>query len=310
MDQADTLRRMMLKRQISPQSGTGAGVLKTQSRGPKIMTVASGKGGVGKSCFSATIGTMLARSGHRVLLIDGDHGLANLDIILNVQPTATLDQVLEGEASIQEAVLGVEPNLWLIPAASGLVDFKNADLETRTRLLGVLEQCPWEMDFVIVDAGAGIGNNVLSLHHPQFESVVMLTPEPTSLTDAYGLIKLLRRQGIKQASVVVNQVTDGREGTQVFQRLKDVAAKFVDIQLEYLGHWQRDEKIKQAIIQRKILLDLDSGASSLPSLQLLVKRFQTKFSGQSDEKTMTGLAHVAPKNTGMFFRTLLGEVKA
>src|SRR6185312_4235564 len=101
--------------------------------------------------------------------------------------------------------------------------------------------------------GAGIQENVLSLHRPEFESVVLLTPEPTALTDAYGLIKMLRRLvGIRRASVIVNQVTDGREGTQTFQRLKDVAAKFVDVQLEYLGHWQKDEKIKQAVIHRKI----------------------------------------------------------
>ena len=102
---------------------------------------------------------------------------------------------------------------------------------------------------------------MLSLHQPEFESVVVLTPEPTALTDAYGLIKLLRRQvGIKRASVIVNQVTDGREGTQTFQKLKDVAAKFVDVQLEYLGHWQRDEKITTGVIKRKILLDLDAGS--------------------------------------------------
>lgn len=316
MDQADTLRRLMQQqRKVEPGTPVRAG-------SPQVITVASGKGGVGKSCFSASLGTLLARRGKRVLLVDGDQGLANLDILLNVQPTATLDQVLEGKASIQEAIVGVEPNLWLIPSASGLVDFRQADRETRSALVSLFEDCPWEMDFIILDAGAGIQNNVLSLHSPAFESIVMLTPEPTALTDAYGLIKLLRRQvGIKRCSVIVNQVTDGREGTQTFQRLQEVAAKFIDVQLEYLGHWQRDEKIKQAIIQRKTLLDLDSGASSLPSLELLAKRFTTKFVGQAKSATVVASAlrtgrftdepaQVAPGNTGQFFRTLLGEVKA
>jgi flagellar biosynthesis protein FlhG len=302
---------------------------------PKILTIASGKGGVGKSCFAAHIGTMLARNGYRVLLVDGDFGLANLDILLNVQhsvePVATLEQVLMGSATIQEAVVGIEPGLWLIPATSGLMDYKDADYATRENLIRMFEQCPWEMDFIIVDAGAGIQSNVLSLHDPEFESIVMLTPEPTALTDAYGLIKLLRRNsGIKRASVIVNRVTDGREGTQTFQKLKDVAARFIDVQLDYLGHWQKDEKVTEAVMKRKILLDLDSGALSVPSLQLLAKRFQAKFiEGVDDTSSLSQVragpisasplrtgrfrdepAHQAPGNTAGFFRTLLGEVKA
>jgi flagellar biosynthesis protein FlhG len=330
-DQADTLRRLMEQRQSEKDRARARGEAARASRVqprhlPKVITVASGKGGVGKSCFSATMGTMLARNGFRVLLVDGDFGLANLDILLNVQPIATLEQVMDGVATIQEAVLGVEPNLWLIPAASGLMDYKQASAGIRENLLRVFENCPWEMDFIFVDAGAGVQENVLSLHSTEFESVVMLTPEPTAFTDAYGLIKLLRRQaGIRRANVIVNQVTDGREGTQTFQKLKDVAAKFVDVELEYLGHWQRDEKITEAVMKRKILLDLDIGALSVPSLQLLAKRFQAKFLGQVDDMKRTvpvsanslrtgrfrnEPAQMAPGNTAGFFRTLLGEVKA
>lgn len=304
-------------------------------RGPKILTIASGKGGVGKSCFCAHIGTLLARSGYRVLLIDGDFGLANLDILLNVQvnmePIATFEQVMQGSATIQQAVVGIEPGLWLIPATSGLMDFKQADRATRENLIRVFDQCPWEMDFIILDAGAGIQENVLSLHDSDFESIIMLTPEPTALADAYGLIKLLRRQvGIKRANVIVNRVTDGREGTQAFQKLKEVAARFIDVQLDYLGHWQKDEKVTESVMKRKILLDLYPGAQSVPSLQLLAKRFQAKFIDGADDKSLpsharggsvsasslrTGRfkdepAHQAPGNTAGFFRTLLGEVKA
>src|SRR6185437_260355 len=293
--------------------------------------------------------SLLAREGQRVLLVDGDFGLANLDILLNVQPVATLEQVLRGSATIQEAVVGVERNLWLLPAASGLMDYKHADSATRERLAGVFDEFPWEMDYILLDAGAGVQENVISVHRPEFESVVLLTPEPTSLADAYGLIKVLRRQaGIRQVNVIVNQVADGREGTQAFQRLTEVAARFVDVQLEYLGHWQHDEKVVEAVMKRKILLDLEMGASStpvsVPSLQLLAKRFQLKFSGQSDDRKSTARqgfsamqvtgaslrtgrlrpelrpelrpdlrnepAQAAQGNTAGFFRSLLGEVKA
>lgn len=319
MDQAETLRRMMQSRQ------TEGGVEFRTASLPHVITISSGKGGVGKSCFAATMGTMLARSGHRVLLVDADFGLANLDILLNVQPVTTLDQVLSGSATLQEAIVGVEPNLWLIPSSSGLIEIKQSDRQTRERLLSLFEQFPWEMDFIILDSGAGIQENVLSMHSPEFNTVVMLTPEPTSFTDAYGLIKTLRRKaGIKRVGVVVNQVTDGREGSQIYQRLREVSVKFLDVQLDYLGHWQRDEKVLQSVLKRKILLDLDEGAGSIPSLRLLAKRFQSQFCEQTDER-IPSLA--APLRTGRFmegpisgqklagktanfFKTLLGEVKA
>jgi len=293
--------------------------------GPRVITVASGKGGVGKSCLVANLGTLLARRGHRVLLVDCDFGLANLDIMLNVQPSASLEQVLEGSASIHEAVVGVEPNLWLIPSFSGVIEAARGEMASaREKILALFEEFPWEMDFILMDVGAGIQPNVLSLHHPSFETTVVITPEPTSLTDAYGLIKLLKRQsGIGKAGVVVNRVTDGREGVKVFQKLNDVAKRFMDVQLEYLGHWQKDEKITESVLKRKILLDLDEGASSVPSLELLAKRFQTsvrKFESNREKhpvasplrvgRFMDEPAQLAPGNTARFWRTLLGEVKA
>jgi flagellar biosynthesis protein FlhG len=331
-DQADTLRRLMQQKTNSPRSGRNDG-----KRGPRVMTIASGKGGVGKSCLVANLGTMLARQGFKVLLVDCDFGLANLDILLNVQPAATLEQVLQNEATLQEAVVGVEPNLWLIPSVSGVVDgllnsnngFRGADSTTRDRLANLFSEFPWEMDFILLDVGAGIHQNVLSLHHPSFETTIVITPEPTSLTDAYGLIKVLKMQvGIRRAGVIVNQVADGREGSRVFQKLNDVANRFMDVQLEYIGHWQKDEKVTQSVLKRKILIDLDEGALSVPSLQLLTKRIQSSsqsFDNSVDKQRLgpisTGSAlrtgrfkdepaQVAPGNTAGFWRTLLGEVKA
>jgi flagellar biosynthesis protein FlhG len=335
-DQADTLRRLMQQKNSEPRAG------RTDSKlTPRVMTVASGKGGVGKSCLVANLGTMLARQGLKVLLVDCDFGLANLDIILNVQPAATLEQVLQGEATLQEAVVGVEPGLWLIPSVSGVIDgllqsqniskteFRGADSSTRDRLAHLFSEFPWEMDLILLDVGAGIHQNVLSLHHTSFETTIVITPEPTSLTDAYGLIKVLKMQvGIRRAGVIVNQVADGREGSRVFQKLNDVANRFMDVQLEYIGHWQKDEKVTQSVLKRKILIDLDEGALSVPSLNLLTKRIQSLSQGidRNVDKQRLGPistasalrtgrfmdepAQLAPGNTARFWRTLLGEVKA
>jgi flagellar biosynthesis protein FlhG len=277
LDQASTLRNMMGRR-AGPARPSGTG-----HRAPRVLTVSSGKGGVGKSCLVANLGAKLARAGQRVLLVDGDTGLANLDILMGL-PTdggrATLEQVLEGSARIQDAILGVEPNLWLVPSRSGLMDYRDGTPATRARLAKVLEECPWEMDLVLLDAGSGVGEDVLSLHHPSFETVVVVTPEPTSFADGYGLIKMVRRErAVTRVRIVVNQVTDGREGQRVFQKLKDVAGKFSDVQLDYLGHWERDEKVSGSVMKRKILLDWDEAARSLPSLDLIAKRVISETAG-------------------------------
>ena len=211
--------------------------------------------------------------------------------------------------------MGVEPNLSADPAASGCTsDLKQSGPETRLRLLEIFSDCPWEMDVILVDVGAGIGNNVLSLHHPSFESLIVMTPEPTSFTDGYSLIKLLRRQvGIQRFSIAVNQVTDGRHGLSVFQKLKEVAGRFTDAELEYLGHCPRDEKIVMSVLKRKILIDLDQGAPSVACLELLAKRIIAKC---QQNQTSRGIrfqeetARAAPGNTTKFWRTLLGEVRS
>ena len=170
LDQANTLRRIMSNRKSS-------GPIGKSRQGPLVMTVASGKGGVGKSSFVANIGALLARQGIRTLLIDGDLGLANLDILLGVHASHTLEDVLNGTSPLQQAIVGIEPNLWLIPAASGFLEIREANEQTRNKLIHLFENCPWEIDLILVDVGAGIQENVVSLHNPTYLSAVVLTPE-------------------------------------------------------------------------------------------------------------------------------------
>jgi flagellar biosynthesis protein FlhG len=162
------------------------------------------------------------------------------------------------------------------------------------------------MDVILVDLGPGVQESVLSLHNPAWSSVVILTPEPTSLADAYGLIKLLRRdRGVRHVSVIVNQVTEARDGLLTFQRLRDVAARFVDIQLEYLGHCPKDEKFAQSVVRRKILLDSFGEASAtratvaVRALELLAKRIRESLEAAEVDR---GRAQEA---TAPFWRVLM-----
>jgi flagellar biosynthesis protein FlhG len=207
-----------------------------------------------------------------------------------------------------------------MPASSGLMDARKWDDQARARLASMLENFPWEMDAVLIDAGAGIQENVLSLHNPGYQSMLVLTPDPASMTDAYGLIKLLRRrQGITEVSVIVNQVTDGRQAQGIFQRLQEVVGKFLDVQLSYLGHCPRDEKIQQSVMKRKTLLDLYPEAQAASCLELLAKRLKSERIA-SDGGRAVALhpgrfreepALVAPRNGAGFWMSLLsGEVEA
>jgi flagellar biosynthesis protein FlhG len=299
-DQASTLRRLMLQKNAVEGGVDPIRVASTRLRQPsaprqsRVISVASGKGGVGKSCLVATLGTWLARRGQRVLMIDGDFGLANLEILLNVQASATLEEVMRGDATIADAIIGVEPNLWLIPSASGLMAYREADLPTRQKIVTLLNDLPWSMDTVLIDGGAGVGDAVLNLHGMGHQSLVVVTPDPTSISDAYALIKQLRtRVGVSQIGVVVNFVTDGREAQGVFKHLQEVTTRFLDVRLEFVGHWERDEKVSQSVLRRKILLDLDSKARSIPSLNLLGKRIEER-----------------PANSAEFWKTLFYEVRA
>ena len=336
-DQADTLRRMMQERLSAREPDRATRPTGTETRGgqgPVVITAACGKGGVGKSCLVANVGTALARAGVRTLLVDGDFGLANLDILLGLSPgapagqwVATMEDIVDGRARISEAVMGVEPNLWIVPAASGVMDVRFAGTQLRERAISIFESCPWEMDAVLVDVGAGIHSRVLSLHSPAFRSVIVVTPEPTSITDAYGLIKLLRRQRlVTRPQVIVNQVTDEAEAEQVFGRLDEVAQRYIEgVELEYLGFVPHDEKISRSVRQRKILLDLDLESPAAASFERLARRLRPQARGVTgvhmnvdrcpgDEPGLSRFteepARVAPGNSARFWRTLLGEVRA
>jgi len=298
-DQANTLRMLMQEKSRAQRQHQ-----------PKVISVSSGKGGVGKTCFVAHLGTKLARMGHRVLLIDGDFGLANLDIVLNAQTEATVEQILNGTATIQSAILGIEPGLWLLPAGTGLSELRSADRsEERAKILSLLQSIPWEMDFVIIDGGAGIHNHVLALQHPEFLSTVVMTPEPTSFTDAYGMIKIMNRDvGVENVGIVVNQVTDEAQALRCFQKLNQVVSNFLGFELNYIGHWKKDPRVIQSVMNRKILIDLDE-RSDCESLAEIAEEFEKRLRQQpgelEDQQCLS--RHVT---TDTFWNTILGEVNA
>lgn len=229
-----------------------------QWRRPSVPTIAiaSGKGGVGKSNLVANLGVALARRGRRVVVVDADLGLANLDALLGLRPARTLRDVLRGDCSLLDTVLEGPSGVRFVPAASGFEDMTRLSSEQAVRLLEQFEEIAATSDFLLVDTAAGISANVLFFAVAAAETIVVLTPEPTSLTDAYALVKVLaRRYGVPSFDVLVNLARDRDEALRTFSHVARVARRFLAVELRYRGWVPADDAVGDAVRRQRLLLD-------------------------------------------------------
>jgi flagellar biosynthesis protein FlhG len=218
----------------------------------RVLTVASGKGGVGKTNVAANLAICMAASGKEVLLLDADLGLANLDIVLNVKARYTLAHVISGQRSLEEVILKGPGGIRLICGASGLTQMADLNEFQRQRLLQEMTKLEHQFDVIVIDTGAGISRNVLSFCDAADHTVVVTTPEPTSITDAYAVIKCLskNRSGMK-LSLLVNMALSRQEAKNVYQRIAGVAQKFLSVIVYEAGYILRDDHVIEAVKQRE-----------------------------------------------------------
>jgi flagellar biosynthesis protein FlhG len=233
----------------------------------RITAVTSGKGGVGKTFVAANLAAALARRGQRVLVLDADLGLANLDVVLNLQPKITLHDVFTGKAELSDAILPAPGGFSVLLAGSGLVEYSRLTPELREQLLGVIQKVAPRYDRILLDTGAGISDVVLYAVSLADDVLVVTTPEPTSLTDAYAAIKVLAMQQQRRAvQLVLNQVSRVGEGRAIRGQLQLVADRFVDngtgtpLRLELLGDVPVDSAVREAVQRRQLLLEAFPGS--------------------------------------------------
>jgi flagellar biosynthesis protein FlhG len=245
----------------------------------KIIAVTSGKGGVGKTFVSANLAAALARSGRRVLVLDADLGLANLDVLLNLYPKITLHDVFTGNATLAEAIVPAPGGFSVLLAGSGMVEYSRMTPEVRDRLQSVIAEVEPRYDHVILDTGAGISEVVLYTVSLAGEVLAVVTPEPTSLTDAYATIKVLATtQGRRRVNLVINQTRKLGEGRAVRQQLQQVVDRYVNpgldspVRLELLGEIPSDPSVRESIQRRQLLLELLPGAPAALALMAIAGR--------------------------------------
>lgn len=224
----------------------------TKNRKPEIISISSGKGGVGKTSFTVNLAAALADRSKQVLLIDGDLGLANVDIVLGLNVKHTLREIVEEDRDPMETLVEIMPGFFVLPASSGVPEMASLTYEDQAFLTNALEHIIGNFDYVLVDSAAGIGESVLWFNDWADKNFIILSPDPTSMTDAYALIKVLHtRYDKKDFSLIINQVKNKKEGKEVFASMSTVLENFLGIKPTSQGSIPQDSAVSQAVRNQK-----------------------------------------------------------
>ena len=248
----------------------------------RVTAVTSGKGGVGKTFVAANLAAALAGRGERVLVLDADLGLANLDVVLNLQPKVTLHDVFTGAAALDDAILRAPGGFSVLLAGSGLVEYSRLTPEVRTQLENIVHTLAPRYDRILLDTGAGISDVVLYAVSLADEVLVVATPEPTSMTDAYATIKVLATQQARRSiSLAVNQTSHSGEGQAIRNQLQLVLDRFVvpqiealaePLKLDLMGEIPSDPAVREAVQKRRLVLEFAPGSPAARAVVGLAAR--------------------------------------
>lgn len=242
-DQAEQLRNLA---NVAWAEKTRAATAPTRST--RILAISSGKGGVGKTNVVVNVALAMARQNHRVLILDADLGLANIDVVMGIQPRFNLQHVISGQKSIREVVVDGELGIQVISGGSGLADLANLSESQRDVLIGSLAELESMADVLLVDTGAGIGPNVLQFILAAQELIIVTTPEPTAITDAYSLIKVVSRLSSDVTlKLLANQVRTAQEAEEITNKIVSVARRFLHLDVGSYGSLPYDSNLIKAV---------------------------------------------------------------
>ncbi len=237
VDQAAGLRRMV---QPSPV---------------RVIAITSGKGGVGKTNISVNLAVAMADTGKRVMLLDADLGLANVDVLLGLQPDCNLSHVIDGERTLEEVIVKGPSDIMVVPAASGVKRLAELSTMENAGLIRAFSELNHDVDTLIIDTAAGINESVTSFSRAAQEVVVVVCDEPASITDAYALIKVLNTEyGVQHFRVLANQAHSAQEGRELFTKIVRVTDRYLDVTLEFMGMVPHDDYLRKAVRKQRAVV--------------------------------------------------------
>jgi flagellar biosynthesis protein FlhG len=242
----------------------------------QVIAVTGGNGGVGKTSVAVNLTVALAALGRRVVLLDGDLGLANADVFLGLSPRYTLAHVLAGERTLDEVMVQAPQGFHLIPAAAGAADLAQLGAAEHVGLIRAFSALATRLDVLIVDTAAGLSHSVLQFSQAAQHVMVVICDEPASITDAYALIKILsRNHGVQRFRVLANQIRTPGGGRELFQRFERVAARFLDVILEYAGEIPDDDCLRRSVRGQRPVLDEYPGSPAARAFKKLAAHADT-----------------------------------
>jgi flagellar biosynthesis protein FlhG len=277
-DQAEKLREIMrqkkggLKALSSPGGQSGKTVEKASNA--RIITVTSGKGGVGKTNLSVNMAISFARIGKKVVVMDADLGLANVNVMLNMIPKYNLYHVIKKQKTIKEILVETEYGISIVAGASGFSQIANMGENDRKDFISELETLS-NADIIIIDTSAGVSSNVMDFIVTADDAVIITTPEPTAITDAYGIIKIIATEydaPSMELKLVVNRAKGAAQAKDVASRIINIAGQFLNLKVEYLGFIYDDPTVPQAVLRQKPFLVVDPKCKASICVQHLVER--------------------------------------
>lgn len=249
----------------------------TKRKPPFVVSISSGKGGVGKTLTTVNLAIATKRMGRKPLIFDGDLGLSNVDVVLGLQARYNISDVLNGHASMKEVIIDGPMGIKIIPSGSGISSLAQLSYVQRQYILDEIENLDIDVDILFIDTGAGIVPNVLHLSAVANQLVVVTTPEPHAMTDAYALIKVLADEyKTRRFMLLVNMVRSPEEGVKVAARISDVAKQFLDVDIEYAGHVPLDPQMQQLIMKRRAASEFSTFTISGQAWNDIARKVLTK----------------------------------
>jgi flagellar biosynthesis protein FlhG len=279
-DQAEKLREMMRQKKnssglpASPEKAPKAAARDTKKT--RIITVTSGKGGVGKTNLSVNMALAYARLGKKVVVMDADLGLANVNVMLNILPKYNLYHVIKKQKTIREILMDTDYGISIVAGASGFSQIANMSEDERQRFIQELDTLS-NADIIIIDTSAGVSSNVLDFIAAADDAVIITTPEPTAITDAYGIIKIIATEyddlnmGLK---LVINRAKGAVDAKKVADRMINIAGQFLNLKVDYLGFIYDDPAVSQAVLRQMPFMALDPRCKASLCVQHIVERME------------------------------------